>query len=262
MAAGIAHHRIKVGSIETEVLEEGAGGPNLLFLHSSWGPTVLSSDYIRLLSTKYRVIAPYHPGFGRIARPKTFRDVGDLAYFYLDFLEQRNLSDVVLVGASLGGWVASEIAVRSTSRINRLVLISPFGVKVRSREERDFADFFALDAADRAAIEFEDQKFWTSDYSAMSDEDLTIIARGREAEVHYGWKPFMHNPQLRNWIHRVSVPTLVIRGANDKIVSQENHIAYRDLLPDSKLVTIDHAGHHPHIEQPQAFVQQVVAFAS
>jgi pimeloyl-ACP methyl ester carboxylesterase len=96
----------------------------------------------------------------------------------------------------------------------------------------------------------------------LSDEDLTIIARGREAEVHYGWKPFMHNPQLRHWLHRVTVPTLIVRGAKDRIVSQENNAAYLDLLPDSKLVTIDNAGHHPHIEQPQAFMRNLEAFVS
>jgi pimeloyl-ACP methyl ester carboxylesterase len=122
MTGGIVHHRMKVGRVETEVLEEGSTGPHVLFLHSSWGPSALSSDYIHLLASKYQVIAPYHPGYGRIARPKNFRDVNDLAYFYLDFLEQRNLTDVILIGASFGGWLASEIAVRSTSRINRMLI--------------------------------------------------------------------------------------------------------------------------------------------
>jgi pimeloyl-ACP methyl ester carboxylesterase len=208
------------------------------------------------------VLAPYHPGYGRIARSPRFRDISDVAYFYLDFLKQADLTGVTLVGASIGGWIASEIAIRSTERLSRLVLVSPFGVKIGDRETRDFTDFWTVDEEERGQLEYAKPEFRSIDYSSKTDEELTIIVRGRETEAHYGWKPFMHNPQLKNWLHRIDIPTLVLRGSEDRIVRQENHLAYRDLIPGAKLEVIAGAGHHPHIEEPLIFSKHVAAFAN
>jgi pimeloyl-ACP methyl ester carboxylesterase len=208
------------------------------------------------------VIAPFHPGYGRHPRPRHFRDISDVAYFYLDFLEQAELNDVTLVGASIGGWIASEIAVRSTERLSRLVLVSPFGIKVGDHETRDFADFWAVEEPQRAALEFENPKFRTVDYLTKSDDELTAIARGREAEVFYGWKPFMHNPQLKHWLHRIDIPTLVISGNDDRVIRRENSRAYLNLVPNAELETVKDAGHHPHIEQPLGVSKAINAFAN
>ena len=88
-----------------------------------------------------------------------------------------------------------------------------------------------------------------------------MIARGREAEALYGWKPFMHNPQLKHWLHRVDVPTLIIAGDDDRIIVKENTNAYTSLIPNSMIEIIAGAGHHPHVEQPSAFGKCVNAFA-
>jgi pimeloyl-ACP methyl ester carboxylesterase len=97
------------------------------------------------LSQRFRVIAPFHPGFGMRARPEHFRDVGDLAYLYLDWFEQMKLENVLLIGALFGGWIASEIGVRCTHRLSGLVLSGPVGIKVGDRETRDYADFLGVD---------------------------------------------------------------------------------------------------------------------
>jgi pimeloyl-ACP methyl ester carboxylesterase len=252
---------VSVNGIEAEYLEAGSGEP-LLFLHSSWAPDAYCTRYLDELSKTYRVIAPYHPGYGHHPKPKHFRDISDVAYFYLDLLEEAELDDVTLVGASIGGWIASEIAVRSTERLSRLVLVSPFGIKVGDHEARDFADFWAVEEPERAALEFQKPEFRTVEYFKKTDDELTAIARGREAEAFYGWKPFMHNPQLKHWLHRINIPTLVITGKDDRLVRRENSLAYLNLIPGAKLETVNDAGHHPHIEQPLAVSRTISAFAS
>jgi pimeloyl-ACP methyl ester carboxylesterase len=261
MSANLERERISVNGIETEVLVGGAG-PKLLFLHSSWGPDAYSDACLRLLAGNFHVFAPYHPGYGRIDRPKHFASVGDLAYFYLDYLSQLSLSNVVMVGASIGGWIACEIAVRSTQRLSKLVLIDPVGIKTGDRERRDFVDFFVLGQPDRGRLEFQKPEFQSINSAAKSDEELTIIARGRDAEVHYGWNPFMHNPQLRHWLHRIDVPTLILRGSEDRVVLQQAHEAFRGLIPDAELKLISNAGHHPHLEQPADVAGRIYQFAA
>src|ERR1700749_2869042 len=115
MSANLVWEKILVKGSETEVLVGGAG-PKLLFLHSSWGPDAYSDSYLRLLASNFQVFAPYHPGYGRIDRPKHFASVADLAYFYLDYLEQLSFANVVLVGASIGGWISCGVAVCCTLR--------------------------------------------------------------------------------------------------------------------------------------------------
>src|SRR6202451_733741 len=117
-----------VNGTRTDMIERGSGRP-LLFLHPENGiePALAS---IEALAKGARVIAPTHPGFGRSELPKGMRSVDDLSYFYLDLLDQLDLRDVTLVGVSFGAWLAAEIAVKSTTRLSRLVMANAVGIKV------------------------------------------------------------------------------------------------------------------------------------
>jgi pimeloyl-ACP methyl ester carboxylesterase len=250
---------VTVAGVDVDYLEAGAG-PVLFFLHSGWGPAFKSTAYLDHLAERFRIIAPFHPGFGSRARPRHFREVSDLAYLYLDLFEQMKLEKLVLVGASFGGWVASEIAIRCSHRLSALVLSGPLGIKVGDRETRDYTDFLAVGDQARGALEFVDPAFQSTGFASSTDEELLIAARGREAEVYYGWKPFMHNPQLGHWLHRIHVPTLVLRGSDDRIVAEHNHAAYPDLVPNARFMVVADAGHHVHIDNPQAFSEQIFGF--
>jgi len=251
---------IRQFGVETDVLRLGAGPP-LLFLHSNAAPDSHDSAYLELLAERFEVIAPFHPGFGRHARPAHFRGVDDIAYFYLDMLEALNLTGVTLVGASLGGWVAGEMTVRSTARLGRLVLVGAFGIKAGKREDRDFADFFAVSPERRAQMEFTDARFSVLSYAGKTDAQLTVLARGRESEAYYGWQPFMHNPQLIHWLHRIDIPTLLVRGAEDRIIDPANPAAYLARIPRSRMSIVEGAGHYPHLDRPQAFASAIHSFA-
>jgi pimeloyl-ACP methyl ester carboxylesterase len=250
---------ITLHAVTTEYIDAGEGRP-LLFLHAAEGPDSFSSQYLHGLVRSFRVIAPWHPGFGRTPRPPEFRDVGDLAYFYLDFLEALDLRDVLLVGASFGGWIAAEIAIRSTDRLSALALVSPLGVKAGKRDERDIADMYAMTPDEWTSTAFVEPSHGRRDLASLGEEQLNAVIRGRHSLAHFGWKPYMHNPRLPRWLHRIHIPTLILRGAADRIVSVACHDLYAEAIAGARLQLIGGAGHYPHIEQPDEFVQAITAF--
>ncbi|MSQ73361.1 MAG: alpha/beta hydrolase [Betaproteobacteria bacterium] len=254
---GWEESELELGGVKTVVMEAGEGPP-LLFLHGCDGPRDFSDYALLELARRYRVIAPWHPGFGPSIRPAAFRDVSDLAYFYLDLIDAWKLRGVTLVGASIGGWIAAEIAVRNSSSIDKLVLSGPLGVKAGDRTTRDYLDFFTLPRAEWPNVAFASPEKAVRDVAMMTEAELTHMARNTEALAYYAWKPFLHNPQLANWLHRVNVPTLVIRGAQDRITSRACHELYAQSIPGASLCVIAEAGHYPHIEQPVAFAKAML----
>src|SRR6202047_5431158 len=133
---------IALAGTPLELVERGQGRP-LLFLHAGEG-LAPERPWLDLLSRKYRVIAPWHPGWGSSPLIDGASSVDDLAYLYLDLADQLGLENAALVGACFGGWVAAELMVRSTARFSHLVLVDPLGIKISGREERDIADMHAL----------------------------------------------------------------------------------------------------------------------
>ena len=249
---------IQVQGVDLELLQLGSGPP-LLFLHGGAGLQP-SAPFLGLLARHFRVLAPSHPGFGRSSLPDAFDSVDDLAFFYLDLLDHLDLRDLLLIGHSFGGWVAAELAVRCCHRLSRLVLADPIGIKIGGREARDVADFFALAPAKLDELRYH-QPPPPPELSSLSDEELSVMARNGASLALYSWEPFAHNPKLRSRLHRISVPTLLIWGESDGIVSTQYGEAYRDAIPGATLEIIPEAGHLPQIEQPEAFVDRVFEFA-
>ncbi len=258
-ALGIVEGKLRVRDLELEAIHRGSGPP-LLLLHGAGGLDP-NGEFLALLARHFEVIAPSHPGFGHSPLPDLFDSVDDLAYVYLDLLEQYDLRDVVLMGFSLGGWIAAEVAVRCAHRLARLILAGPVGIKAGDRETRDIPDVFALPPDEVTRLLYHDPKRFAPDYSAMSDEQLRVIARNRESLALYAWEPYMHNPKLRYRLGRLRLPTLLIRGASDGLVSRQYLEAYRAAIPGARLEEVAAAGHVPQIEQPRALVERVLAFA-
>lgn len=251
-----ARKRIKTGGVEIEFVEAGGGLP-LLMLHSDVSPVWPSTAYLDELAKSYRVIAPWHPGFGQSELPRAFAQVSDLAYLYLDLMDQMDLRGATLVGASFGGWIAAEIAIRSTARLGGLVLSAPVGIKVGDRNHRDILDFYAVPHAEWPDLTFADAERWRPDYTTLPESLLLEIARGRESLALFGWSPFMHNPRLRDWLHRINVPTRVVWGKQDRIIGQNYCAAFVKEIPCAQLVVMDGSGHYPHIEKPKQFAECV-----
>ncbi len=250
--------RIDIAGIALDGFTAG-NGPPLLFLHG--GDYVAQNrPLLDRLARHWSVTAPRHPGFGASERPAELRTVHDLAYLYLDWLDRQKGGDVAVVGSSLGGWVALEMAVRSVARIGRLVLIDPLGVKFGGREERDIADIYALPEEEVRRRTFFDPARASPDYAALGDDELLAIARDREATALYGWRPYMHDPGLRQWLHRVRVPALVLWGEADGIVGPDYGEKLSRALPQARFERIAAAGHYPQIERPDEVADRIERF--
>ncbi len=249
---------ISIAGVSLE-LEERGSGPPLLFLHPGEGLQP-RRPWLDLLARRYRVIAPHHPGWGNSALPTWLSSVDDLAYLYLDLASELELADATLAGIDFGGWIAAEMAVRDTRPFARLILADPLGIKVGGILDRDIADMHALPHDEYMRLAWADPVRGGHDLTALPETELAGIARGREAFALFGWKPYMHNPRLKHWLHRIDIPTLLLWGERDGIVSYEYCQAWGREILDAHLETIADAGHFPHWEQPQAFVDAVTKF--
>ncbi|MGE0826241.1 MAG: alpha/beta fold hydrolase [Candidatus Binatia bacterium] len=245
--------------VQLEIAESGRGRP-LLLLHGEEGLDP-QSPFLKLLTNPGHVIAPSHPGFGHSQEVEWIDTVDDLSYLYLDFLAEQQLQDVVVIGCSLGGWIAAEMAVKSTERIAQLILVAPVGIKVGDRETRDIPDIFALPPAEVVRLTYHNPALAKVDYSQLSDDQLTVLVRNREATTLYAWEPYFHNPKLRQRLQRINVPTLLLWGAEDQFVTPGYYgAAYREAIPGARFELIENTGHFPHVEQPEAVVERIQMF--
>jgi pimeloyl-ACP methyl ester carboxylesterase len=249
---------ITVNGIKVETIEKGRGRP-LLFLHPGIGLD-RNAPVIDKLAEHARVIAPSHPGFGNSEQPKSFTTVDDLAYFYLDLIDQLDLKNTIVVGVSLGAWIAAEIAIKSTARLSHLVLANALGIKVGARDTRDILDIFAITEPELNKLAYFDPAIAARDYPAMDEAAVRIVARNREASARYGWSPYMHDPKLKSRLHRIRIPTLFLWGTADRILTEHYGRAYCAAIPGARFEVIARAGHYPHIEQPDTFARAVFAF--
>src|SRR5215471_13251975 len=204
------------------------------------------------------VIVPDHPGFGASEAPTWIDEVSDVAYCYLDAIEALGLSGVHVVGQSLGGWIALEMAVRSTERLRSLTLISAAGIHVKGVPK---TDIFMIDPEEQARLAYVDPKIGgeaAARAGADKYQDLAIL--NRVASARFGWQPRFFNPRLERWLHRVNVPTHVIWGDGDRIIPPAYAEAFHRLIPGSTLTMIPNAGHLPHVEQAAAVAQAMQTF--
>lgn len=250
---------ISIAGVSLE-LEERGEGPPLLFLHPGEGLEP-SREWLDLLARRFRVIAPSHPGWGNSELPDWLNTVDDLAYLYLDLAAELRLDNAILVGACFGGWIAAEMAVRDTRRFAKLVLVDPLGIKVGGVTDRDIADMHAMTRDEYMRLAWADPAKGERDLMQLPETELAGIARGREAFARFGWKPYMHNPHLKRWLHRIDVPTLVLWGEQDGIVSKSYGQAWCAPISRGHWEVIPNAGHFPHWEQPHDFVDRVIRFA-
>jgi len=249
---------ITLAGCAVELFDTGEGDP-LLLLHSGQG-FVPDQPYVGMLSRRRRVVAPSHPGFGKSELPDWLDTCDDIAHLYLELMDRRGLAKVDLVGCSIGGWIAAEMASKAPERFRKLVLVAPVGVKTGPADKLDIPDIFAMPQEKVSQLLFHDPAKAQVDLSKLSDEQLTIIARNREALALLAWEPWMHNPKLKHRLQRVACPVLFLRGESDGLVSADYVARYAALMPDARIETVARAGHAVQVEQPEAFAASVLGF--
>jgi pimeloyl-ACP methyl ester carboxylesterase len=236
-------------------LFDAGKGETVLFLHGAGGSTW--SPLLQLLAETHHVLAPEHPGFGRSQIPDWMLGIGDLAFFYLDVLEKLDLRNVHLIGHSLGGWTAAELAVRNTARLKSLSLLAPAGVR---SPDVPFGDIFLWSPQEHARHMFHDKKFVNQRLKQLETMDQDIWLQNRAAAARLAWNPRLNNPQLPYWLHRIDVPTLFIWGQNDAICPFACAEHFVKPIPNATLEALPETGHALHTERPKEVAAMLTRF--
>jgi len=255
MAADYSTSVIAVRGCRIRLMRGGAGSP-LVVLHGAAGANFL--PFMQTLAQKFDVIAPEHPGFGESDTPDWLDTIHDLAYFYLDFLDELQLSGVHLIGLSLGGWIAAELAVRSTARLASLTLAGAAGLYVDGVEQMD--PFLRTEEQRLRDFFYDPGKAQDIIARALRPELEDVALKNRTTVARLTWQPRAHDPHLAKWLHRIDAPTLLIWGEHDRMFPVEHARAYQELIPGAKLVIVPQCGHVPQVEQPEIFVAEVENF--
>ena len=262
--------------VETHVgkvqLRRGGSGDPVVYLHSATGEgeaLVLLDE----LSGSFDVIAPQFPGFGESEGIDEIDDMEDAVFHLLDLFDRLELERPTVTGLSLGGWMAAELATRYPERVGRLVLVNPVGLYIPGAEIKDI---FGRTPGEMAEDSFADQSHPMAQMMHMLGEFRNDPARMSEipfdlvrpmvgtmaATAKLGWDPYLHNPKLRKRLHRITAPTLVVRGKQDTLVPREHAEAYAADIPGARLVEVDDAAHLLTIERPAELAALVAEFGA
>ena len=262
---------IEQGALDTavgtiEVHRGGAGGPApLVYLHSAQGegPGMV---LLEVLADTRLVVAPLFPGFGESEGLPLIDDIEDAAFHLLDILDRLELPWCDLVGTSLGGWMAAELAVRWPERVRRMVLINAVGLYV---EGSPITEIFGRKPSELAAELFADPDYPMAqlmramdamevDPSQIPFELVRPVLQSLAATAKVGWNPYLHDPKLLGRLHRVSAPTLIVHARQDGIVPRAHAEAYRSAIADATLVDVEDAAHLAPLERPDEVAKLVL----
>ncbi|MFM9884369.1 MAG: alpha/beta fold hydrolase [Burkholderiales bacterium] len=242
-------------------IRRGGSGPALLVLHGELGVPGWLDAYDRL-ARSFDVIVPSLPGFGASTRPDWIMGVHDLAAWVTWLARDLKIATPLnVIGCSMGGWVAAELATVAPQFFRKMVLVGAMGVKPQVGE---IFDYFLESGktGHRRAFHQPDQ---SSEFARFYGKEMSLdeaeqIEQHREMTCRIAWKPYMHSLTLPNLLPAICTPTLVVWGAQDAITPLSSAEIYQRSIKGARLVKIDHAGHLPEMEQPEAFVQAVHGF--
>ena len=230
-------------------------GRTFLLLHSGAGPASIA-PLASALAERSRVIVPTMPGFDDQPRPQWVKTIGDVATAYLALLEQIDASQVVVVGNSVGGWIAAEMGLRGSPRLSAIVLMDSVGLDP-SPDGGAVVDPLALGDAVGAYAFHDPARF----AAPPSDAAAARIKRNQAVLQSYAAEPYMNDPSLRGRLPEMPVRSLVLWGESDRIVTPAYGRQFAALMPGAAFVPIANAGHFPQIEATAAVVEAIEDFA-
>ncbi len=257
---GSTESTIYVGDTGVTLLRAGCGRP-LLVLHEELGhPGWLA--WHGGLAQDHALLVPVHPGFGSLPRADWVSGVRDLAGFYSRMLRQMGLGPVDVIGFSLGGWIAAEMAAANPGQFRRMGLVAPMGVRPPDGEIMDLFVMTARAYLDASVLDAPATPEFASLYGGKeTPEQFEAWEDARAESARLAWKPYMHNPSLTHLLKGVEgLPTLIVWGREDRIVPISAGEAYNRAIAASELLVIDNCGHHPEIEHTTQFVDRVRGF--
>ncbi len=254
--------RVRLAGAGIQLFKGGDGKPLLLLQGEMGHPGWLR--YHRELAEDRTLYIPSHPGFGASPRLDWIMNMRDMAGWYLQALDDLGLGPVDTVGFSLGGWLAAEMATMSPQVFERLVLVSPAGIRPPAGEIYDMFLVTARDFMTDSVLDSEaTPEFGEYCPEKPSPELAEQWEVNREQACRLSWRPYMFYPGLPHLLRRLKeLPTLVVWGMQDRIVPVSAAQVYNDSIPRSRLELIDGCGHRPELEQTDRFVSLVRDFLS
>jgi pimeloyl-ACP methyl ester carboxylesterase len=232
---------------------EGGQGPDLVFLHDAIG-VAEDSPFLAALSRRFHVYAPLLPGYGPAEEAPTIRDMLDVTLHTLDVLDALKLTRPVLVGHSLGGMIAAEMAALAPREIDRLGLIAPLGMWL---DAHPVADLFTHLPYQLPALLFHDaeagQRMLTAGSDPTAPDFLVRFLVKNARQLGMAGKFLFPVPErgLSRRLYRVTARTLLIWGQSDKVVPPVYAAAFAQALPGAERVMIPEAGHLVTWEKPE-----------
>jgi pimeloyl-ACP methyl ester carboxylesterase len=244
-----------IGECRLDIRHYGAGSP-VVVLHGEYGAT-FAEEFLEQLGTHHEVFVPHHPAWAGSSRPTHVETTRDIALVQQEFIEGFG-APLPVIGLSFGGWVAAEVAATSPGLVASLVLVSPIGIKVGGREERDFVDIYVTASDQRRAL------LSSTTGPPMDAASALELAKAEEAVARYCWSPYMHDPGLRHRLRRITAPTLVLSGSDDRFVLRLGYFeTYAGLIGEGATHRqIEGAGHNVEEEMPEAVVTLVNNFVA
>jgi len=254
----VTERALTVRGVSVRLLS-GGDGPALLFLHAAGGAGRWL-PFHEQLARRFTLLFPSHPGHGGSAAADWIDHISDLAFHYLDLLDELRLERVHLVGASFGGWIAAEIAVMASHRLKSLVLIDPVGIKV---DGWIYPFLFAMELPQLVATVFHDPM----NALALAPADLGVdtlveLSRERAALARVAWNPYLYNPLLKRRLCRITAPTLLCWGEHDRVAPLQCARAWTAEIAGARLEAFAGSGHVPHIEEPARAAAVVSEFCA
>ncbi|MET8942146.1 alpha/beta hydrolase [Streptomyces sp. NPDC004542] len=247
------------GTLDVTVDLHGEQGHPFLLLHGGGGPQTVT-PFAALLAGQRpaRVFTPVHPGFDGTLRPEWLTDVTTLAQVYAHLLDVLDLRDVCVVGNSIGGWTAAELAALGSDRISSVVLVNAVGVEVPGHP---VADIFSLTPVELSRLSFHDPSKSRFDPGAPTEAQRAVMAANRAALQVYSGPHAMADPTLTGRLAEVTHPTLVAWGASDRVVDAGYGRAYAGAVPGAEFRLLEGTGHLPQSETPEQLLPVVWDFA-
>jgi len=250
-----------LGPVPVSFTEYGSGRPVLL-LHGGAGPFSVAG-FAELLSSseRARVIVPVHPGFDGTAQPEQLTTVQSLAAVYARLLRDLDLNDVCVIGNSIGGWIAAELALAESAapdpRLTSAVLVDAVGLQL---DAAPIADYFSLSRDQVFDLAYFKPDAFRIDPATLPPERIALMAANNAALLGYGGTT-MADRSLLGRLPAISIPTLAVWGAADRIVPPAHGRAYADAIPAAQFRLITSAGHLPQLEAPAELLMAVREFA-
>lgn len=253
---------------KVQLFRGGAGAP-LVYFHSAAGETTHGA--LEDLAADHEVVVPVFPGFGESEGIDRIDSIEDAVFHLLDVWDLLKLESAAVMGLSLGGWMAAELATRYPEKVGRLVLVSPVGLylpghpikELFGRPPHELAEDMFADQDHPVAQMMRSLGEWTGDAGQQVEIPLEVVLplyKTLSATAKIGWDPYLHNPKLHDRLRRITAPTLVVRGAEDGFLPEAHTRAYAEAIPDCRLEVVEGAAHLLPLEKPDELAALVRGF--